>query len=247
MLKKYMIVVAVVFGLMAVSPASAAVIFADDMTYSDGVTPTGAADTGTWVAGGSCVVYSNFLRVFGPGQQEDLYGQATSTITTGEAAHFEFDVAAGTHDNTNSFYTPTWLLYGPATSNVIAAVRLNYQGDNATVPMTSSPIEAWDGDSWEDTGLTDPLDGYTFGTDEHLYEIDYVVGASSYTVTFDGGTPFTVNFDVTPTAAVVGVGYSEGTSSKTYSQTDNWVLTPEPFTLGVLALGGLGMLIRRRR
>jgi hypothetical protein len=73
--------------------------------------------------------------------------------------------------------------------------------------------------------------------------------AKTVTASFDGGTPLTLGYAEAGANIANGLmAYNANTSGGTwYSYVDDIVVTPEPATMGLLALGGLGMLIRRKR
>lgn len=233
-MKTAYLAVVVAFGTMWIAPKSNAVtIFADNFeSYTPGATlPAGPADAGTWDAATAWVIADDTqeLQLFGPANRRFANGTATQSSPLGTPLHFEFDVDAGQHNNGNVLYQPEWFLWGPTTADIIVGVRLNYAGNNGSPPAFESPIEAWDGAAWVPTGLIDPLNGWN---EQDLYEIDYTVGASSFTLTVEGVGSTNVPFVGSTTEAVLGVGATvRGTSS--YSESDNFLLrdgdaVPEP-------------------
>ena len=188
------------------------------------VPPSGNAEVGAWVAGASAHVIlggTKELQVFGPAGRNHAYGRATQPAPIGTPLHFGFEVQAATHDNFNASYTPMWVLYGPTTGGIILAIRLNYIGHNGSPPAFESPIEAWNGSAWVDTGLVDPLSGSGVG---RLYEIDYTVGDPGFTLTVEGVGSAVVNAVGSTVRDVVGIGFTRGTSSSTYCEADNFLL-----------------------
>ena len=211
-------------------PPVAGALFQGDLEAQVALSPpSGAAVVGTWVAGATATVQDrsseglgNVLQVFGPAGQHQAFGQATQSSPLGTPLHFEWNLLAGTHNNGGILYTPTALLYGPTTSDMILGVRLSYPGANFSPPGTNAVIQAWNGSEWVDTGLFDPLDGFD---QKRLYEIEYAAGSSSFGLTVAGVGSTNVKAVGSTTGAVEGIGFTRGTSSGTFGQADDFLLT----------------------
>lgn len=80
------------------------------------------------------------------------------------------------------------------------------------------------------------------------WEIDYVVGESSYTLTVDGNSAtLGSGYMMNPGATAVGAIFLDGYSSASEVYVDDILVTPEPATLSVLGIGALLVGLRRRR
>ena len=93
-----------------------------------------------------------------------------------------------------------------------------------------------------DTGLT-----YSVGSWHHL-AMEYNPMASTFSLSIDGGTPVT-GLAITP-SAVDGLRFVQTSANyNRWSVFDNVLVTtvPEPTSMGLLFLGGLGALLRRKK
>ena len=164
---------------------------------------------------------TQYLDIVRPDYDEH-WGQASAVINAGTSVHAEFylngDASAG--------FLPQFGLWSAGGS--AAAWPSGYA---ALVSLfDDGKVTNYDGADHVDTGLT-----WTAGAWEK-YEIDYVVGASSYDLTV-GGTSTTVSGILTP-GAVQGLYFTSGDGAGTY-RVDSAVLTAAPGPSGILSIGNV--------
>ena len=211
-------------------PASAeeVTLFADNFdNVAVGSTPS--AQVGAWSLAESVVVDTvsgapsgtQYLDVIRPDADND-WGQASAVINPGTSLHAEF------------------YLNGDASTDFLIQVGLWSAGGSAnTWPSAYTALVSlfdddkvtnYDGSDHIDTGLTWTPESW------EKYEIDYVVGASSYDLTV-GGVSATVPNILAP-GAVQGIYFTTGGGAATY-RVDSALLTAAPGPSGILSVGNV--------
>ena len=200
---------------------------------------------GTWVLGGAIVgqgaasppsipnYMDNDRNVGGAGSH--MYGDLDgATLGAGAVIHAEYmcyNMASYNAFGLNVDATNPYP-WDPTTGDACIVVYGSADGGTVYVMNSAGGGQA--------SGLTHQLDTW------ELWEIDWVVGATSYTLTI-GGNSLTTSVMKDPGATQVGALFFGGFSGATRLLVDDVLVTPEPATLAVLSLGLIAALIRRRR
>lgn len=157
------------------------------------------------------------------------------TLDAGQSADVTIE-----NDSTTSGVNVTVTLNGTVTGtapNSLVAIS-SIIGNKTSGSLAATDGTPGSGPDYEDLGT---ISDTTQATDEITSNFSPYIGTGTFTVTIDGvgGWSFSGTNDATLKVSDF-VGY--GDASVTYEYT-----VPEPATMGLMGLGGLGMLLRRRR
>ena len=234
-----------VLGLM-VGTASASTIYSDSFSGSSTTALNGAAptvDNGTsatwtadavWKANGSADESSS-----------GSYGNAFLSFTP-TAGHI-YTLTEGVNATANSpGKTNSWIGLGFVSSEALGSPFYNNAGPFILdyVPNSGASVVRYSG-----PGLTNGTNYAYPATGVQNLQMVLDTGGASWTVQFsDNGTPLgsMYTYLANPTIGAVGFGTSNASGQvSNFSLTD--VAVPEPATLGLVAIGGMGLLLVKRR
>ena len=168
----------------------------------------------------------NYLRIHRTTESgaPDAELRVAEQATTNDAIHFE----AMINHPVNNISGALVLLYGNDSNSVEQIlVTLYFKSDGK--------IHSYNGSSWDNTNIS-----YTANAWEEL-EMDWLVGADTFSLTYDGTTASNLAVRNTNVGSFTSVFFTNGISTFYLDA------IPEPATISLLVLGGIGILVRRRR
>ena len=168
------------------------------------------------------------------GGSPSAVGLASQTAGIGDPLHWEFVTNLSSQDNTGYTYLSAYNLTGPGGE----VLSLQFQ-----TPANVNTVNVLDHTLAEITTLAAPSGGSPTRGADYLVEIDYLVGQSSWTVSFTDATPtttvFVVNSMITPGGTVDGWSLTQ-LSSAHFGAVDDmamWIGEPTPPVMTDMAIG----------
>ena len=244
-----LLAVGVVFAVCPV--AQAAVIFQDDFTDTVNATLTelnNAVDVGSWTsASGNGHIESQELHL---GRGWTSYAlQTSSSGTLSDGVKISFDLTAPSPHEPG-----TRTISGYDADNGTEIFQLRFVHNTTTSPWNYADLGVWDGSS-----VTNVVTNVQW-SDPYLppRPFEIVLSSSSFDVWVDldkdgvkdsgeylNGSAY-LN---TPSSGFEELAFNNTNSGKAYYDIDNILIddVPEPVSAVLLGLGGLGLVIRRRR
>ena len=230
-MKKTLILLAV---LAMVAPTFGAPLFQDDFSYVDGVLADGVYEPGSWYVKtdkpGTVAIDSGQLKVYG-GEGDEIRAQSLFSETKVELS---FDLTY----NGGADRQPYWSKY---------FVRL--------MKGSESPVASGLAITGGGTDLTGEfVELGVFGNDGYEGNSKFYSGDSAtMTLLYDNGTLSVLRDGSLVGDSAVDEDTYTGINLFAYADQGDWTIdnmtavVPEPATMSLLALGGLGALIRRKR
>jgi hypothetical protein len=229
------------------------VLFSDDF---EGVAPGNAPDNGAAPGTWGQEVYGNdtWVKVVNDAMPGAYQGSQYASLNRGKEPPGSEAFLHGQFDSqTTGLLKTSFMLYIPSAGQGFLPAAINLAGgtENDAFPMRVVWLAAWaDGNNvreyreatgWSNTGVTWAYDKW------QKWEIELDMGASdldftdSYTVAVDGVKSVSIPVSQERSVSYLNMRCATGDGSSFYVDA-----VPEPATMALFVLGGLGVLRRRR-